>query len=179
MKVTLITYRLNGTEKMVKPKEMKGAEKIISSPMRGKRKSYVYQKADVFYLHLTDLFSREASFPEPEDMSMPTSALFKKYPERFNNRKFRERFYYPDGWCPIIEPNEGIIKIEGLLDALDGDNYPLFWKPFLPEIVAEITDTILNFKENNGSMSGLDQYSADLDRFVNDMVVFIKKNNFN
>lgn len=178
MNINLIAYRLNGTDKMVKPKEMKGSVKIISAPMRGKRKSYVYQKGDVFYLHLTDLFSREASFPEQEDASIPTSALAKKYPNRFAKKRSFKSFDYPDSWCTIIEPNEGIIKIEGLIDALDGDNYPLFWKPFLPKIVAEITDTILNFKENNGSMNGLDQYSADLDRFINDMVVKIKKDNY-
>ena len=170
MEVTLIAYRRYGEPKLTTLKEMKGAEKILSLPLRGKRKSQVYLniETDCVYIKCADLFSEEMSFPDAEDASMPTSALVKKYPERFPKGRKVKGFVYADAWCPIIEANTGILKIEGLLAELNPKSCRLLAIPFLPAIKYRITTDILNLPESNSN--GIDSYAADMDRFISNIV---------
>ena len=61
-------------------------------------------------LHMGELFCKLMSFPDTEDMSLPTIALANKYPESFI-RKSVKGFVYADAWCTIYARNEGYIRI--------------------------------------------------------------------
>ncbi len=176
MNTTLIAYRRYGEPKLKPLKEMKGAEKIMSLDLRPKRKSQVYlnKETDCVYIHCKDLFSEYKSFPDAEDASMPYIALMNKYPE-MKARKVKS-FIYADCWTNPILCNEGIIKIEGLLAELNPHTCKMFCKPFLPSIIYRIATDILNFPESNSN--GIDDYAAAMDRFIDNIVCYIKTNHY-
>ncbi len=75
----LLSYRCYGDAKISKPKVLKGLKPITSFDLL-KKKVNVYDLGNGdLVLHFGTLFSKYASFPDEEDMQLPTSALAKKY----------------------------------------------------------------------------------------------------
>ena len=112
IEVSLLCYRCFGDDKLPKPKLLKGLKPI-------KQFELIRKKIDVYdlgngdlVLYFRTLFSKLASFPDKEDMQLPTSALADKYNLGKNNFK---SFVYPDAWCTIYNRNEGYVLVKGLV----------------------------------------------------------------
>ena len=112
IEMSLIVYRCFGDEKLKKPKLLKGLKPI-------KQFELIRKKIDVYdlgngdlVLYFRTLFSKLASFPDEEDMQLPTSALADKY--NLGKKNFKS-FVYPDAWCTIYNRNEGYILVKGLV----------------------------------------------------------------
>lgn len=111
IRMSLIAYRCFGDGKLKKPSLLKGLKPI-------KQFELIRKKVDVYdlgngdlVLYFRTLFSKLASFPDKEDMTLPTSVLAKKY--NFNKGSYKT-FIYPDAWCTIYNRNEGYIFVNGL-----------------------------------------------------------------
>lgn len=115
--LTFELYRCYGEEKLKRPACLKGLKptwelRIIGKPCK------VFELPDGdLVLHMGELFCRLASFPESKDMTLPYSALAKKYPERFTKKSVKG-FVYADAWCTIYERNEGYIRVSGLRESM-------------------------------------------------------------
>lgn len=115
--LTLEAYRCHGEEKLKRPACLKGLKPAWELPIIGKKcKVFELENGDLM-LHMGELFCKQMSFPEAEDMAMPTIALMNKYPEHFI-RKNVKGFVYADAWCTIYNRNEGYIRITGLRESL-------------------------------------------------------------
>lgn len=115
IRMSFIAYRCFGDEKLKKPSLLKGLNPIKQFDFIGKKVNVFDLGNGDLVLYFGTLFSKIASFPDKEDMNMPTSALAAKYPERFNRRSGFKSFIYPDAWCKIYNRNEGYILVKGLL----------------------------------------------------------------
>lgn len=117
MNITLLAYRCYGEEKLKKPTCLKGLKPAWEMPII-KKKCQVYELASgSLVLYMGELFCKQMSFPDAEDMTMPFSALARKYPDNLS-RKSVKGFIYADAWCNIYERNEGYIYISGLREAM-------------------------------------------------------------
>lgn len=112
--LSLVDYRCYGDAKIKKPALLKGLKPI-------KKFELIKKSVDVYdlgngdlVLYFGTLFSKIASFPEEEDMTLPTSVLAKKY--NFNKGNYKS-FTYPDAWCTIYDRNEGYVLVNGLKDC--------------------------------------------------------------
>lgn len=114
---SLESYHCFGGEKLKRPAYLKGLKHAWELPII-KKKCKVFELEDgSIVLHMGELFCKLMKFPEAEDMTLPFSALARKYPERLI-RKSVKGFIYADAWCTIYERNEGYIRITGLREAL-------------------------------------------------------------
>lgn len=113
----LVSYRCYGEEKLKKPSVLKGLKSIKSFDLIGKKVNVFDIGNGDLVLYFGTLFSKLSTFPDREDMNMPTSALAAKYPEKFNRKSGFNRFVYPDAWCTIYDRNEGYILVSGLMDC--------------------------------------------------------------
>ena len=117
IKLTIESYRCHGEEKLKRPACLKGLKPAWELPIIGKKcKVYELDGGDLL-LHMGELFCKLMSFPDAEDMTLPTSALISKYPDRMS-RKSVKGFVYADAWCTIYARNEGYIRIKGLRESL-------------------------------------------------------------
>lgn len=113
IRMELVSYRLYGQPKLKKPAILKGLKPVDKIRIIGKHCAvYELENRDVV-LHMGELFCKETTFPDKEDMALPASALAAKYNL---NRKFRG-FIYPDAWCRWLNLNEGYILVKGLRDC--------------------------------------------------------------
>lgn len=112
----LLEYRCYGDDKIKKPKILKGLKAIKSFDLIGKKVNVFDLGNGDLVLYFGTLFSTYASFPDKEDMNLPTSALAAKY--EWNKRSFKN-FCYPDAWCTIYNRNEGYILVKGLKTCFD------------------------------------------------------------
>ena len=171
MMTELFSYRVYGQPKISKPKELKGIKPAFSRTLnKSRRKCHVFIKNNDVYVYFFDLFSREMTFPEAEDASLPTSALVRKYPERFTV-KIKEKFIYPDGWCSIRERNEGYVKFTNLLLRIEDEDYlPRLWGKLIEEFsgLSNLNEKFVNISKGHGQIWG------DYSRFINDMIYKIK-----
>lgn len=109
--MSFVSYRCFGDEKLKKPALLKGLSPIKQFElMRKKLDVYDLGNGDLV-LYFGTLFSKPASFPDKEDMALPTSVLAKKY--YLSKGKFKS-FIYPDAWCTIYNRNEGYVLVNGL-----------------------------------------------------------------
>lgn len=108
----LLSYRCFGEPKLSKPKILKGLKPIKSFDLIKKKVNVFDLGNGELVLYFGTLFSKLASFPEKEDMTLPTSALAEKY--QFNKGSYKN-FIYPDAWCSIYDRNEGYILVKGIL----------------------------------------------------------------
>lgn len=169
--VDLSAYRVYGQPRISKPKELKGIKPAFSQTLnKSGRKCRVYLCGNDIYVYFFDLFSRLMTFPDPEDMALPTSALARKYPERFSFGR-KEKFIYADSWGTIRERNEGYLRFADLLLRIADEDY-------LPRLVGQVADefTLLSksderFEEIHGSYC---QRWGDYFRFIDDMIHKIK-----
>lgn len=141
IKAELIAYRCSGDDKLKRPACLKGLKPVWELPIIGK-KCKVFQMEDgTLVLHMGELFCKQASFPEAVDMTLPTSALIAKYPDRLKSKSVKN-FIYADAWCTIYERNEGYIHISGLREALS-DIFGLKLGPLYTELYSAIRDLSL------------------------------------
>lgn len=112
--VSFVAYRCYGEEKLKKPSLLKRLKPIKQFDLRGKKVNVFDLGNGDLVLYFGTLFSKLASFPDREDMTMPTSALAKKY--NFNKGSFKS-FTYPDAWCTIYNRNEGYVLVNGLTEC--------------------------------------------------------------
>lgn len=117
IELTLESYRCHGEEKLKRPSCLKGLKPAWVLPIIGKRCKVFELDGGDLLLHMSELFCKLMSFPEAEDMSLPTIALANKYPEHVI-RKSVKGFVYADAWCTIYSRNEGYIRIKGLRESL-------------------------------------------------------------
>lgn len=167
MTAELVVYRIYGQPKIHKPAALKGVKPTF--PLRqnkSPRKNQIYIVAQDVYVYFFDLFSRQHAFPDPVDMSLPVSALQRKYPELFSHR-VREKFIYADTWVSIFDRNEGYVRFSGMVEAIRQSDY-------LPTIEGELFDAFsaLSHQDAGFDSIGTDcmgQRSADYYRLLSDM----------
>lgn len=111
---TLVAYRCFGDDKIKKPSLLKGLKPVKQFDLIGKKVNVFDLGNGDLVLYFGTLFSKIASFPDSEDIALPTSVLAKKY--NFNKGNFKS-FTYPDAWCTIYDRNEGYILVKGLLSC--------------------------------------------------------------
>ena len=111
---TLVAYRCFGDDKLKKPSLLKGLKAVKKFDLIGKKVNVFDLGNGDLVLYFETLFSKLASFPDKEDMTLPTSVLAKKY--NFNKGSFKS-FVYPDAWCTIYNRNEGYIMVYGLMEC--------------------------------------------------------------
>lgn len=109
---TLVDYRCFGDDKLKKPSLLKGLKAVKQFDLIGKKVNVFDLGNGDLVLYFGTLFSKLASFPDKEDMTLPTSVLANKY--NFNKGSFKS-FVYPDAWCTIYNRNEGYILVKGFL----------------------------------------------------------------
>ena len=119
--VELVSYKLYGDkDKLKKPKKLKNTKQTWATKIIGRSASF-FEMGDEIFIKMGELFCRQMSFNDPQDMSLPLSALAKKYPHKFPKNFARNKFIYPDAWCTIMELNMGWLRIKGLTKALGSD----------------------------------------------------------
>ena len=117
IQATLLDYRCCGEDKLKRPEVLKGLKAVWELPII-KKHCKVYELTDgAIVLYMGELFCKQMGFPEVEDMTLPLSALAKKYPELLSKKRVKG-FVYADAWCTIYERNEGYIRVEGLREAM-------------------------------------------------------------
>lgn len=174
MKCSLLLYRTYGQPKISKPKILKGLkplwkEKVMQKP------ADVYALPDGdFVVYFGNLFSRLMYFPDPKDMSLPTTALMEKYPERFmeKGKKSFKGFVYADAWCPILERNEGYVMFEGIREKLKPTRR-LFKNPYPPAVAFELENSFFSLSLLDSKFvlcNGTDTISSAYRRFLEDFV---------
>lgn len=141
IKAELIAYRCSGDDKLKRPACLKGLKPVWELPIIGKKCKVFEVEDGTLVLHMGELFCKQASFPEAVDMTLPTSALIAKYPDRLKSRSLKN-FIYADAWCTIYERNEGYIRISGLREALS-DIFGLKLGPLYTELYSAIRDLSL------------------------------------
>lgn len=109
---TLVAYRCFGDGKIKKPPLLKGLKSVKQFDLIGRKVNVFDLCNGDLVLYFGTLFSKIASFPDKEDMTLPTSVLAKKY--NFNKGSYKT-FTYPDAWCTIYNRNDGYILVKGLL----------------------------------------------------------------
>lgn len=114
IEVSLLCYRCFGDDKLPKPKLLKGLKSVKQFDLVGKKVNVFDLGNGDLVLYFGTLFSKLASFPDKEDMALPSSVLAKKY--NFNKGNFKS-FVYPDAWCTIYNRNDGYILLKGLLSC--------------------------------------------------------------
>ena len=170
IEITFESYRCYGEEKLSRPACLKGMKHTWELPIV-KKKCKVYEMPDgSLVLHMGELFCKLMSFPQQEDISLPFSALARKYPERLN-RKSVKGFVYADAWCTVYERNEGYIRITGLREALS-DIFRLKLGPIYDSVYDGIRN--LSLKDSRFLKLGLTGCegadSADYRRFCENIV---------
>lgn len=155
--VELISYKLYGDkDKPKKPKNLKNTKQAWATKIMG-RSALFFEMGDEIFIKMGELFCRQMSFSEPQDMMLPLSALAKKYPKKFAKIGSRDRFVYPDAWCTIMELNTGWLRITGLAKAL---NYDVCFINY-SAIVNKLYSELFAISQNHENFYHLDEYGSD------------------
>ena len=173
MTCELLSYRVYGKPKIHKPNILRGLNPKWKFKCLEKPANVYGLEGDTFVIYFGALFCKLMSFQSPEDISLPTSALAAKYPERLGNRSFGMKFIYPDAWCTVYERNEGYVSVIGLVERLTpprnlladrGQSYP-------PLVINELMEkfTSLSFKDN-GFANCCGMIYSEYERFFSDFV---------
>lgn len=168
----LLAYRCFGDAKIAKPKELKGLKHVKEFAFKGKKVKVFHTVGDNIVLYFGTLYSKIASFPDKEDMALPTSVLAAKY--HFSKGSYKN-FVYPDAWCTIYERNEGYIVIEGLLECFR-DTFALHVSSISAKLYSCLREC--SMKDCRFLLLGLDPLdteSADYARLCDDIVHWLYK----
>ena len=92
-------------DKVSKPKELKGVQKIASVTFINRCKCQLFLDGSDLYIKHPDYFS--PTYCQPEDIGMPLSYRAKKYQVSAP----REKFIYDDNWGAVVLRREAWIKI--------------------------------------------------------------------
>ena len=171
IKCEFLAYRCFGELKLSKPKILKELKPIKSFDLIKKKVNVFDLGNGDLVLYFGTLFSKLASFPDKEDMTLPTSVLAKKY--QFNGSY--KSFIYPDAWCSIYDRNEGYILVKGIL-ACFNELYCIN----LPNISRRLYSCIrgLSLKDSRFLHLGLEPIGADscdYSRLCDDIVHWLYK----
>lgn len=167
MTAELVTYRIYGQPKIHKPVALKGVKPAFSLRLnKSPRKNQIYIVAQDVYVYFFDLFSRPHAFPEPVDMSLPASALQRKYPELFRHNS-RKKFVYDDCWATFIDRNEGYVRFPGLVGHIQTADYLPQLNFHLLLVFCELSRQDAGFSPIG--MDCMDMQFADYDRLLNNM----------
>lgn len=171
---SLLDYRCYGQEKIKKPKVLKGLKSTKSFELLGKKVN-VFEVADgSLVLYFGTLFSKLASFPDEEDMTLPTSALARKY--NFNKGSYKN-FIYPDAWCTIYNRNEGYVLVTGLTKCFE-ETYGIHIPSITDKLYLCLRD--LSTKDVGFLRLGIEPIgadSADYYRLCSDIIEWLYKEN--
>lgn len=158
IRVELVSYKLYGDkDKLKKPKTLKNTKQTWTTKIIGRSASFFEMKDDEIFIKMGELFCRQMSFNDPQDMSLPLSALAKKYPHKFPENFARNKFVYPDAWCTIMELNTGWLRITGLTRAL---NYDVCYINY-SAIVSKLYSELFTISQNHENFYHLDEYGSD------------------
>lgn len=170
--LSFIDYRCYGDGKIKRPKILKGLKPIHKIQIIGKNAD-IYKVDDTrLVLHFRELFCKQATFPDVKDMELPTSALAVKYGW---NRKFGNKFIYPDAWCIIHNRNEGYVQIDNLQPCFR-ELYGLRIAPIVDKVYKELRE--LSLKDGRFLTLGIEPIGADscdYYRFSSDLVEYFYK----
>lgn len=170
----LLAYRIYGQPKLSKPKLLKGLKPDWKQKVLGKPADTYFLENGTIVVYFGALFCKHMKFPEPVDMALPTAALMKKYPDRFEGvgRKRVKGFLYPDGWSTLWERNEGYVLIKGLRANLKPSKR-LFNNPYPPQIAADLFNKFAYLSAmDNGFLNihnEVDMMSGEYLRFFDDL----------
>ena len=170
--MSFIDYRCYGEDKIKKPKILKGLKPIHKIQIIGKDADIYIVDDTRLVLHFRELFCKQATFPDVKDMELPTSALAKKYGW---DRKFGNKFVYPDAWCTIYNRNEGYIQIDNLLSCFK-ELFGLRIAPIVDKVYKELRG--LSLKDARFLTLGIEPIGADscdYYRFCTDLIEFFYK----
>ena len=155
--VELISCKLYGDkDKPKKPKTLKTTKQTWTTKIIGRSASF-FEMGDEIFIKMGELFCRQMSFTDPQDMMLPLSALAKKYPKKFSANCVRNKFVYPDAWCTIMELNTGWLSITGLTKAL---NYDLCFINY-SAIVSKLYAKLFSISQTHEKFYHLDEYGSD------------------
>lgn len=112
----VVSYRLYGQPKLNKPSELKGIKQSFSVDfIPNKCKCQCYVKGNDLWVKHRDFFSKEHR-PEPKDIGTPLTFRLEKY---FGmDKKYLDKFVYPDSWGSIILRNEAWIVFRNLKQSI-------------------------------------------------------------
>lgn len=112
----VVSYRLYGQPKLNKPSELKGIKQSFSVDfIPNKCKCQCYVKGNDLWVKHRDFFSKEHR-PEPKDIGTPLTFRLEKY---FGmDKKYLDKFVYPDSWGSIILRNEAWIVFRNLKQTI-------------------------------------------------------------
>ena len=157
VRVELISYKLYGERnKPKKPKTLKTTKQTWATKIIGRSASF-FEMGDEIYVKMGELFCRQMAFNDPQDMSLPLSALAKKYPNKFPSNCARNKFVYPDAWCTIMELNIGWLRFVGLTNALSYDVCYIDYSSIVNKLYAEL----FSISKNHEKFYHLDEYGSD------------------
>ena len=155
--VELVSYKLYGDkDKPKKPKTLKTTKQTWTTKVVGRSATF-FEMGDEIYVKMGELFCRQMSFNDPQDMMLPLSALAKKYPHKFSANCARNKFIYPDAWCTIMELNTGWLRITGLYKAL---NYDVCYINY-SAIVNKLYGELFSISQTHEKFYHLDEYGGD------------------
>ena len=155
--VELVSCKIYGDkDKPKKPKTLKTTKQTWTTKIIGRSASF-FEMGDEIYIKMGELFCRQMSFSDPIDMTLPLSALAKKYPHKFPANCARNKFVYPDAWCTIMELNTGWLRIVGLTKAL---NYDVCYINY-SAIVNKLYGELFSISQTHENFYHLDEYGSD------------------
>ena len=157
IRIELVSCKLYGNkDKLKKPQTLKNTKQTWTTKIIGRTASF-FEIGDEIFIKMGELFCRQMSFNDPEDMSLPLSALAEKYPHKFAKIGNRDKFVYSDAWCTIMELNTGWLRITGLTKAL---NYDVCFINY-SAIVNKLYGELFSISQNNEKFYHLDEYGSD------------------
>ena len=171
---TLVAYRCFGDEKIKKPSLLKGLKAVKQFDLIGKKVNVFDLGNGDLVLYFGTLFSKLASFPDEEDMTLPTSALARKY--NFNKGSYKN-FIYPDAWCTIYNRNEGYVLVTGLTKCFE-ETYGIHIPSITDKLylcLRDISTKDVGFLRLGIEPIGAD--SADYYRLCSDIIEWLYKEN--
>ena len=171
---TLVAYRCFGDEKIKKPSLLKGLKAVKQFDLIGKKVNVFDLGNGDLVLYFGTLFSKLASFPDEEGMTLPTSALARKY--NFNKGSYKN-FIYPDAWCTIYNRNEGYVLVTGLTKCFE-ETYGIHIPSITDKLylcLRDISTKDVGFLRLGIEPIGAD--SADYYRLCSDIIEWLYKEN--
>ena len=171
---TLVAYRCFGDEKIKKPSLLKGLKAVKQFDLIGKKVNVFDLGNGDLVLYFGTLFSKLASFPDEEDMTLPTSALARKH--NFNKGSYKN-FIYPDAWCTIYNRNEGYVLVTGLTKCFE-ETYGIHIPSITDKLylcLRDISTKDVGFLRLGIEPIGAD--SADYYRLCSDIIEWLYKEN--
>lgn len=115
----VVSYRLYGQPKLMKPTELKGIKQSFTTDWNPKCKCQCFVKDNDLWIKHRDFFSASHR-PKDEDIGTPLVYRAKKY---FGEYYKGDKFCYPDSWGDIVLRNEAWIVFRNFGQVLHRDKH--------------------------------------------------------